>query len=89
MNDNLIESHLLAAGYKPGTPLTAEHLRGLVHSITEDVLQAVLDVRKRYVIRPGDRYDRQTALTSLTVAENCARAVCEVLNRPYDMKEPT
>lgn len=83
MTDDEIESHLLRAGYKPGTPVTATVLRGLVRSISADVIDSLLDVRKRYVMRPGDRYDRQTATTSMIVAENCLRAVCSTLGVDY------
>ena len=79
MTDNEIEGHLLIAGHKPGTSITPQVLRAFVHSIARDAHDSLLEVRKKYVIRPGDRYDRQTAATSLIVTDNCLRALCEAL----------
>ena len=83
MTDDAIENHLLAAGYTPGEPVTANVLRAFTAFVAADVLAALLDVRRRYVIRPGERYDQLTRVTSLTATENCLRAACAALGEPY------
>ena len=78
MTDNTIESHLLAAGYTPGAPVTADVLGRLVDSIGRDVMGEIEQVLKHYTQRhPGQAGD-MAQLVAANAAGNCRRAVAAV-----------